>query len=264
MYKNTYPKGIELMFDVIVLDLDGTLLRNDKTVSEETLKALKKCEDSGKQIVIATARPPRLGAIKLPDELQREFMIFYNGAEIHHNREKIYNKCIPYNSLKDIKELLIKNNKCRVSFEINDKLYANFNVESFFGNVEYETIRLDTFESKTATKILIDMNSIDDIDAFNSNLPYDCNMVITDSGSLGQIMAYGVNKLNALRYILNKLGTTIDRVMFFGDDFNDIELIKECGIGVAMGNAELTVKEAADFVTKSNEEDGIAAFLDAL
>jgi len=250
------------MFDVIVLDLDGTLLKNNKTVSDRTLKALRKCEELGKQIVIATARPPRLGAIKLPEKLQREFMIFYNGAEIYHNREKIYSNCIPFDSLKIIKNILLKNhNECRVSFEINNKLYANFDVEICFGKVEFETIRLDTFELKPTTKILVDISSIDDIEAFKSNLPCDCHMVITDNGSLGQIMAYGVNKLNALSYILHKLGTTIDRVMFFGDDINDIELIKECGIGVAMGNAVLTVKEAADYVTKSNEEDGIAVFL---
>src|ERR1035437_3289056 len=111
------------MFDVIVLDLDGTLLRNDKTVSDKTLKALRRCEELGKQIVIATARPPRLGAIKLSEELQKEFMIFYNGAEIYHNKEKIYSKCIPFDSLKSIKDILLKNhNECRVSFEIDNKL----------------------------------------------------------------------------------------------------------------------------------------------
>lgn len=97
------------MFDVIVLDLDGTLLKNDKTVSDKTLKALRKCEELGKQIVIATARPPRLGAIELPEKLQREFMIFYNGAEIYHNKEKIYSNCIPFDSIKSIKNILLKN-----------------------------------------------------------------------------------------------------------------------------------------------------------
>lgn len=253
------------MFDVIVLDLDGTLLKNDKTVSDKTLQALKKCETQGRQIVIATARPPRLGAIELPDELQREFMIFYNGAEIYHNNKKIYSKCIPFDSLKNIKDILLKNHsECKVSFEINNKLYANYNVQSCFGNVEFETITLDTFELKPATKVLIDIGSINDIEVFQSNLPGDCHMVITDNGSLGQIMAYGVNKLHALKYILDKLGTSIDRVMFFGDDINDIELIKECGIGVAMGNASATVKNAADYVTKSNEEDGIADFINGL
>jgi hydroxymethylpyrimidine pyrophosphatase-like HAD family hydrolase len=111
------------------------------------------------------------------------------------------------------------------------------------------------------TKVLLDTSSIDDIKAFESSLPCDCHMVITDNGRLGQIMAYGVNKSNALSYILHLLRTSIDRVMFFGDDINDMELIKECGIGVAMGNAVSVVKEVADYVTESNEDDGIAVFL---
>ena len=73
-------------------------------------------------------------------------------------------------------------------------------------------------------------------------------------------MARGVNKLNSLRYILNELGTSIDRVMFFGDDVNDIELIKECGIGVAMGNAVEKVKDVANYITSTNEEDWNCSF----
>ena len=256
---------VNKMFDVIVLDLDGTLLKNDKTVSDKTLNALRRWEELGKQIVIATARPPRLGAIKLPEELQKEFMIFYNGAEIYHNKKKIYSKCISSDSLESIKHILLNDyNNCRVSFEIDNKLYANFNIESIFGNTEFEIISLDTFELVSATKILLDISSIENIEAFETSLPCDCYMVITDHGSLGQIMAYGVNKSNALNYILHKLETKIDRVIFFGDDINDIELIEKCGMGVAMGNAALAVKEVADCITESNEDDGIAVFISKL
>lgn len=249
-------------FDVIVLDLDGTLLRNDKTVSAKTLEALKNFEKMGKQIVIATARPPRLAGFTLPEELQREFMIFYNGAEIYHNKQKIYSRYISMESVNSIRKFLTdKNKKCRVCFEINNKLYSNFDVEDFFGRIEYELIDLNTFELMTTTKILIDTNSIDNMQTLRSELPNDCSLIVTDNGSLGQIMAHGVNKLNALKEILEKLGTSLDRVLFFGDDVNDLELINECGIGVAMGNASSEVKEAADFVTTSNEEDGIAVFL---
>lgn len=77
-------------------------------------------------------------------------------------------------------------------------------------------------------------------------------------------MAQGINKLSSLNYILKELGASIDRVMFFGDDVNDIELIKECGIGVAMGNAIEDVKNVANYITSTNEEDGIAVFLNQL
>lgn len=250
------------MFDVIALDLDGTVLKNDKTVTEETIKALKKHEELGKQIVIITARPPRLEPIKLPAELQREFMIFYNGAEIYHNNRRIYSQSISLDSAENIRDLILREyNYCKIGFEINNKLYANFNNDSIFGTTEFETINLNNFELKPPTKILMDMSNINNIDAFKEKLPLDCNLIITDNGKLGQIMAQGVNKLIALTYILNELGTSIDRVIFFGDDINDIELIKECGVGVAMGNAVAKVKDAANYITSSNEENGIAVFL---
>lgn len=253
------------MFDVIALDLDGTLLKNDKTVSEETIRTLKKHEKLGRQIVIVTARPPRLEPIKLPAELQREFMIFYNGAEIYHNNKKIYSENISLASAKNIKDLILQDyRQCKIGFEINNKLYTNFKNDSIFGTTEFETINLNNFQLKSPAKILIDMSNIHNIDDFRLKIPLDCNLIITDNGKLGQIMARGVNKLNALRYILNKLSTSIDRVMFFGDDINDIELIKESGIGVAMGNAVAKVKDVANYITSSNEEDGIAVFLNDL
>lgn len=250
------------MFDVIALDLDGTLLKNDKTVSEETIKTLKKHEELGKQIVIVTARPPRLEPIKLPAELQREFMIFYNGAEIYHNNKRIYSQSISLDSANNIKDLILRDhNPCKIGFEINNKLYTNFKNDSIFGTSKFETINLNVFELEPPTKILIDMSNIHNIETFRLKLPLDCNLIITDNGKLGQIMAKGVNKLVALTSILDELGTSIDRVIFFGDDINDIELIKECGIGVAMGNAVTKVKDVANYITSSNEEDGIAVFL---
>lgn len=196
------------MFDVIVLDLDGTLLKDDKTISCTTLNVLKKFEDLGKKIVIATGRPPRLDILDFPEELKREFMIFYNGAEIYHNNEKIYTKYISDLSLKSMVKLLNnQNTNPKISFEINNKLYSNYNA------------------------------------------------------TLGQIMAKGVSKLSAIEFILAKLNTTLDKVIFFGDDINDIELIRHCGIGVAMGNAHASVKSASKYITESNENDGIAVFL---
>lgn len=250
------------MFDVIGLDLDGTLLKNDKTVSEKTLKTLIKFENLGKQIVIVTARPSRLEPIKLPEILQREFMIYYNGAEVYHNNKRIFSKCISLESAVHIKELIIRAySQCKLGFEINDKLYTNFSNDGIFGTTKFETIDLNSFQLLPPTKILVDMTTIDDVNEFKRKLPNDCNIVITDNGKLGQIMEQGVNKLNGLKYILDKLKTSIDRVVFFGDDINDLELIKACGTGVAMGNAVSEVKSIADYVTATNEEDGIAIFL---
>lgn len=254
-----------LVFDVIVLDLDGTILKDNKTVSELTLSTLKKFEDMGKQIIIATARPPRLGSIELPEVLQKEFMLFYNGAEIHHNKKKIYSSCISLDSAEYIRNLVLTQyTHCKIGFELDDELYTNLTTENIFGTNQYTKIDLNTFKLKPVTKILLDMSSIDDINALRSKLPYDCNLIVTDKGQLGQIMKKGVSKLNGLNHILDKLNISINKTIFFGDDTNDIELINACGTGVAMGNAVTEVKQVADYVTLSNEEDGVAYFLNEL
>lgn len=250
------------MFDVIVLDLDGTLLKDDKTISCTTLNVLKKFEDLGKKIVIATGRPPRLDILDFPEELKREFMIFYNGAEIYHNNEKIYTKCISDSSIKYMINLLNKQNaNPKISFEINNKLYSNYNANETFKNTQFTKINLEDFNYNNVTKLLVDLSSIEHIKSFSNSIPNDCNLLITDNSTLGQIMAKGVSKLSAIEFILNKLDTTLDKVIFFGDDINDIELIKHCGIGVAMGNAHTSVKSASKYITESNENDGIAVFL---
>lgn len=255
------------MIDVIVLDLDGTLLKKDKTVSSETLQVLMACEQLGKQIVIATARPPRLGGVSLPEELQREYMIYYNGAEIHHHKHIIYQQYISVHSMEAIAKLLLGTSErpvARVCYEINDRLYSNFDISTFFGVIPFTPMDLEQFTHVPAAKILIDMESIPGATWLSDKLPSDCSLVVTDNGTLGQVMASGVNKLSGLQQILHQLGTSLDHVIFFGDDLNDLELLKASGIGVAMGNAADEVKLAADFVTSSNEENGIGEFLRGL
>ena len=93
-------------------------------------------------------------------------------------------------------------------------------------------------------------------------IPNELNLVLTDHGTLGQMVAENVTKYSTLSIFAQNKGLTIDDCIAFGDDINDMEVIKGSGIGVAMGNAVNQIKEIADFVTKTNEEDGVAHFLE--
>ena len=79
-----------------------------------------------------------------------------------------------------------------------------------------------------------------------------------------EIMPKGVSKASAIEKIAKKLGYSMENVMAFGDAENDIEMIKEAGIGVAMGNGMDSVKKVADVVTSSNDENGIGQVIDDL
>ena len=77
-------------------------------------------------------------------------------------------------------------------------------------------------------------------------------------------MPKDVSKGNALKWICNNKGISPDNIIAFGDNFNDIEMIEYAGIGVAMSNAEENVKQKADYIALSNEEDGIGKFLNSI
>jgi len=254
-----------LLCKFISLDLDGTLLTSEKVISKRTINILKKCENVGKNIVIATARPPRLVRNLLPRELKNEFLICYNGAEIYKNEEKIYEENISKSSLREILHFFILQfPETIVSVEIDNCLYTNKGVEKLFGDIEYEIVDFRKFKWNSTAKVLVDLSAINNQRIIFDNLPNDCSMVVTDDGVLGQIMNKNVSKLNALKSILHKWGVEMEDVIAFGDDYNDIEIIEESGKGIAMENAVSELKEKADFITKSNDEDGVAFYLEKL
>lgn len=77
-----------------------------------------------------------------------------------------------------------------------------------------------------------------------------------------QIMSTEATKWNGIKAMLEAVGIRQDEAVYFGDDYDDIEPLKNCGVGVAVSNAIGEVIEAADFITESNDEDGVAAYIE--
>jgi 5-amino-6-(5-phospho-D-ribitylamino)uracil phosphatase len=251
------------MYKVLVLDLDGTLLRSDKTISKRTLKVLKKCKIFGMKIIIATARPHRFVNKYLPSFLKSQHKIVYNGAEIYNGKRLVFSNYISKKSLRKTLDLASEHfESCKIALETNDILYANFEVDKLLGKDIYHRVIKNQFPVETAAKVLIDLTNIKNWSSFKSNLPKDCKMTVTDQKTLAQITNKGVSKLNAIKYVLDETPFSIKDVVAFGDDFNDFDIIKESGIGVAMDNAEPALKRVADFITCNNNRDGLATFLE--
>ena len=251
------------MYKVLVLDLDGTLLRSDKTISKRTLNVLLKCQEYGIETIIATARPHRFVKKYLPGFLNKQLKIVYNGAEIYHGKQKIFSN---YINKKSVEQIIKSANdyfdNCRIGIESNDVLYANFQVEKLFGNAEYQLVNNNELPIQSSAKVLIDLTNITDYQAFKRQLPKDVKMIITDKKTLGQITNKSVSKLNAIKHILPQTSLSLKDVIAFGDDFNDLDIIKESGVGVAMANAEPALKRVADYITCNNNRDGVATFLE--
>lgn len=252
-------KNKKKMIKVIALDLDGTLLRSDKKVSIRTMNVLNSYAENGYKIVIATGRSPQFVSKILP-ELQSDTHICYSGAVIYENGNKVYEKLIsPRSILEIICWFELNYPDLIVVIDMDGELYSNKVIE---GLSNYKVVDLKKICHKSAARIIIKVQEASDINLVYENLPSDCRMILTDHGTYAEIFSTIVSKAEALKYMLERWNLSFDNVIAFGDDLNDIEILKESKIGVAMGNAHLEVKRIANAIAKSNDEEGIAEYLE--
>jgi hypothetical protein len=250
-----------MMTSVIAVDLDDTLLRSDKTVSERTFRALDAWQERGSQIVVATGRPRR-SMERIPERLQVYPWICYNGAMIYENGEIVYSTMIPTADARHIVRAIQEAAPdCRVGVEIEDNLFVNQQVDwPWVHHVE----DLLTVLTRPAAKILLSLKAYQDLSPVVRELPASAKALVSDKYNLVQIMPVHASKAEALAVLMERWGRSLEEVVAFGDDTNDVEMIAESGIGVAMGNAVPEVKAVADRITGTNDEDGVAQMLEEL
>lgn len=249
------------MNKIIVSDLDGTLLRNDKTVSEETIKTLLDFKKQNNKILFATARPPRDAYKYVPEVLRDNPIICYNGACIIDSQKNVlYKKEISRNDALKILRIAKQFGYNNVCFEINDALYSTFDTTDFFGEALNQIVDLENMEFESVYKVIIcsktpiNKELLEQISDISKG-------IITDNGTLCQIMDKDVSKWTSVQALIKQENIERKDVIAFGDDYNDYEMIQNAGIGVAMGNAEESIKEIADTVTDTNMEEGISKFI---
>jgi len=246
---------------MVVTDLDGTYLRNDKTVSEYTLGVIEKLRKKRVLFVVATARPIRSVVERLPF-VRFDIGIFHNGAVIRTPDGDIEGMGIsePDVLAGRILEGIPGSN---ISVESGDVLYCNYDsrriwpVEPFVYTEDFACVR-----GKTADKLIVEAHSREEAERIEKYIP-DYAYVQLSENRIAMIMNRRATKLNAIRLVAEKYGISMDEVAAFGDDYNDINMLKGCGIGIAMANALDEVKAAADRVCGSNMEDGVARWIEA-
>ena len=247
---------------MIVTDLDGTLLRDDKTVSERTKSVLHNCREMGIKIVYATGRGGSAERVA-PSEFF-DGKITMNGAIVKVNDEVVYKRLIPY---LDARPILTACNErgIRITSEISGMHYSNFVVSDIWPQIINFEIVDFTQHEMDAEKIYTPNPTAEDKKFIESLLPNDQYFVITADGSdfLGQIMHNDATKGKAVAALAQFWGVAQSEVVAFGDDFNDIDMLKYAGIGVAMGNALDEVKVVSDHECLSNEEDGAIEWINS-
>jgi len=245
---------------MIVTDLDRTLLRTDKSISEYSADIFNRCRERGIKIVFATARPVR--TVKHFDiDISTDALILHNGAVIYVADELL---CY-YGIAPDIRDRILSSISkdyptTTISVEIDDVLYANFEVDP-----EWEYVRSDftNLPDKPADKIIIGVPSAEYIEWFEKHIPEDLYIEMSSGDhSLGLIMHRSATKEAAIKTVAVHVGIAMADIAAFGDDYNDIKMLRDCGVGIAVANAIDEVKAAADYICDTNENDGVAKWLE--
>jgi 5-amino-6-(5-phospho-D-ribitylamino)uracil phosphatase len=244
---------------LIALDLDDTLLRSDKSISEETLALLAQWRSLGHHIAIATGRPPRAIAESLPPEMWDLPWISYNGGEIRLNGEIIYQDLLPVDETHHVLKLVQACvPDCTIGMEIDDVIYFNREIERV---TPYTIADLLTVATRPSAKVLFYHEDFSTLEAMLAEMPPRARALLSSKYKLVQILSHTADKATALQFLTARLGLTMQQVIAFGDDSNDVDMVRISGIGVAVDNAIPEVKAVADRHTLSNDEDGVAHVL---
>lgn len=257
-------------YKLLVSDFDGTLASPDHAVSPKVEKAVKKWIASGRHFSIATGRQ----YLMISDECKKmgikSPVIVRGGAElVDPLTGRVLN--FEYMSKIDVKKILgvLKKNNLKFLIEKDDVLYSSFRFELKFSNIRYK--KVSEFEISEAPKILVKAHednhrSVQDImDGIENNL-HGINIVRTHGGfGYGwDITSIKATKLHGVVQLMEHLNIKREKIVGIGDGYNDFPLLEAAGLKVAMGNANEELKEIADLVVPSQEEDGVAYLIDKL
>lgn len=241
-----------------IVDFDRTLLRTDKTISDYTVRILRTWQENGGRLFAATARPERAIG-EYCRQVAFDAVCTLNGARTITKNSVIENPIAEASAL-SVLEQFSGIPDIVLSVEAENGIYANMDIPPWAPKV---TDRL--LDLPRAEKIYKILASHPEIPAgqLAGSLPDDTYFSVADRKLL-QVMSRSATKWNGVLNMLDAFGIDPAHAVFFGDDNDDIEPIRRCGCGVAVRNALGNVLEAADEVTESNDEDGVARFLDRL
>lgn len=246
---------------MIVTDLDDTLLRSDKTIAVKTIDVLDKCQKQGIVVVIATARF-WIGAEKYIDFIKPDYVISADGTMIHDKEKLVDGSSFDVETTNKIIQMIKEaDGNAEILTAVDKNVYWNSmhiaESEKLFKAKYFDySSQLAGRAGKIAT-ILTDEEAAKTI----SN-ECDCKIVKYRDESLYSFIPKDAGKLSMIQKLTERLGISLDEVIAFGDDISDMEMLEACGVGVAVANALPQVKEKADEVADSNNENGVALFIE--
>lgn len=259
------------MKKILVLDLDGTLTNDNKIITPKTKEALEHMLSLGHQVVLASGRPT-IGVLSVAKELQLQrydsYILSYNGGSILNCRtnEIIYSRTLPEDIVPEL--FALANELPMGIMTYNDTgIVANMHHDEFMElEAKINHLELQHFENPLAQLTAPVNKCLGTADAekapqiekiFDEHFGQRISVSRSEPFFI-ELVPKGIDKAASLERLCELLHCTKDDMIACGDGFNDLSMIRYAGIGVAMENAQEPVKEAADYITYSNNNDGIA------
>ncbi|WP_405103236.1 Cof-type HAD-IIB family hydrolase [Oceanobacillus sp. FSL H7-0719] len=260
---------------LIALDLDGTLLTDKKQISSHTKQVLLKAKEEGHILVISTGRPHR-SSINYYHELNLDTpMVNFNGALIHHptnrNWDALHNP-MPIRTAHKIIDACYDLGVNNILAEVMDDVFIDSYDRKIIDFLDQMADEPPYTIGNLKHKLQVDPTSIlvypeeHQVDNLRNHLD-EYHAEIIEHRKWGapfnviEIIKKGMNKAVGLEKIAYYFDIPKERIIAFGDEDNDLEMIDYAGVGVAMGNAIDPLKSIAKHVTATNEEDGVGIFL---
>ncbi|MEG1003991.1 sugar-phosphatase [Clostridium sp.] len=263
------------MYKLIALDMDGTLLNSDKKVSERNREAIKKATELGVYVVLASGRPID-GLVSFLDELDLigddDYVLSYNGCLVQKTKSRDV-VCDVTIKGKDFKDLLNIAKDAGVNIHAFSKdrglitphasKYTIY--EASQNGIEYHEMDCDTIsdDEEIIKVMMIDEPEI--LEKGMEKLPkevYEKYSVARSTPFFLEFFNKEANKREGLKLLAKHLGINKDEIITMGDEMNDFPMIEYAGLGVAMGNACAGIKEIANYITDTNNNDGVAKVIE--
>ena len=284
------------MYKLVAIDLDGTMLNQYGVVTQKTKEAIQKAQENGIEVIIASGRP--IDSIKtIANEINsKKYFISGNGAIIYdvENNQIIYENVLKkqkvleiikiceensiYYNLYTDKEIIAKSLQCNVLYYHKENANKNEenkthikivdNVYDYIENKDEKVVKITVCDNNQTifNSILRKLKEISEIEVLEvSHMSRKLIKQGTEEVPIEyfytEVSAKNVDKWNAIEFLKEKMNIKTEEIVAIGDNINDKNMIKNAGLGIAMGQSHPAIKEIANKITSSNIEDGVAQAL---
>ncbi len=264
------------MYKLLAIDIDGTLINDRKEVTREVNEAIQEAKRKGVKVVICTGRP--IGGVHGFIEeldLHDQYVVTFNGALVQHSETKEVASEISL-AHEDLMTLYGVSQELKTSMHFFDsqRIYTPNKdissytvVESFVNGVPLHYREMEEIPSDILIPKIMFVGEPECLEKTIAAIPATLKeqyTMVRSAPFFYEILHPSVSKGNAVKLLAEKLGIAREEVICIGDGENDLTMIEYAGCGVAMGNAEESVKEIAQFHTRSNNEHGVAYAIEHL